>query len=136
MRHYLENHIPNTLLPDASEEDVQEAKKKLVELARHIELLDVQAWMLSFAQVWERDLKEWGLDKFSMGFDRDALGSKMVVADLWIAGKKWCFENPFQLYDEQSNPMQGKNAVRWYDLIKQEMVASPSNPMLRVAGVR
>jgi hypothetical protein len=127
MAHQFDLPIINTLLPGASEDDVWQAKKQVVELTKHIEIIDVRGWVLSFAQVWERDLVGWGLEKFSMGFSENFARLDSLFADLWIKGEKFHFSREHrQLHDEKFKPMRGSDASRWYEFIKHEMDAFPT----------
>lgn len=127
LRHYQQQLIPTTLLPDASEDEVSQVSSQVVALKEHLLLLEVQSWMLSFGNVWESDLKTWGLEKFSVAFSTSFMGKPMLGAHLWIEGKRWDYSGDISgLHDDSGEPMKGKLAERWVDFVKEEMSAFPT----------
>ena len=127
LRHYQQQLIPTTLLPDASEDEVSQVSSQVIALKEHLMLLEVQSWMLSFGNVWESDLNAWGLEKFSLALRSNFAGQPMVEASLWIEGQRWRYYGGLQdLHDDRGEPMKGDLAEKWVEFFKEEMSVFPT----------
>ena len=79
---------PLTLRPSSGPDELFNAMVVAASLRAHVDMLDVQAWALSFANEWESRFFEKGFARFSLGYGDISGLEKVPYVQAWFLDRK------------------------------------------------